>query len=785
MARLMVRIADRAVLSWAPLKVQRRLAELPALRRSTAQCHEGEINGVPGLWVQPPASAPGGVLLYLHGGGFVLGSARSYRSFAAALAKAAGMPCFLPDYRLAPAHPFPAAPHDSFAVYQGLLASGWPAERIVIAGDSAGGGLALGLAMTVRDRGLPPPALVAMLCPWLDVTPTAHEDSARRPRPPLTARTLRRWSRLYARPAQAGTAQASPLVGDLRGLPPLLVHSADGDLLATDADRLEALAASSGVTLEHKRHVHMWHGFHLFTGLLGESDAAVTEWGEQIRRSVPIPRRKAQVAIVGAGVSGICLAAKLAAAGLADYTVYEKADDLGGTWRENRYPGLRCDVPSRLYSYSFAAVHAWKRLFSTGREIHQYLRNVAADHGVLPHIRYGVQVTAARWDETQWRLETSAGPATADILVTATGFLHTPRTPAIPGLDAFEGALRHAARWDDSADPAGRRVAVIGTGSTGVQLTNALAGDADHLLVFQRTAQWIAPVPNPRLVQAVGRLYQRRPGLGRASRHCLRTAFEAISGTSPLRAGWARTALSTACRLHLRLAVRDPDLRRRLRPDHAPMCKRLIVDSMFYRSLQRDDVELVDTPIARIEKNGIVTGDGRFHPVDIIVLATGFDSQAYVRPMKVTGLGGRTLDRAWANGPTSYASVALPGFPNFFMMIGPYSPVGNQSQVTTAETHADYIIGWIRTLYTLGPAAAVMPTVPATETFLAQADAAASRTVWASGCSSWYQSDNGSLILWPWSPRSHRKYLRRPRLADFEFIDVTSAGPRRDDEVSR
>lgn len=773
--RLLLRALDRAVFQPAtPVAIQRRVVELAGLMgrapRGTV-FRSGTVNGVAGQWGYPPDTPTDAVLLYLHGGGYTVGSSRSHRLIAATVAKAAGTVCFLPDYRLAPEHPFPAASNDVLAVYEGLLSEGHAAERILLAGDSAGGGLALALAMTIRDCGLPRPAAVALICPWLDLTRAASERRASLSQPLLvTSAVLSRWADGYADAGAARQQEISPLYGELGGLPPLLMQSAGDDVLRDDADRLVERAARQGVPLSHRRYADLGHGFHMMTGVLPSAGAALVRLGEEISRHVAPRQRPPEVAIIGAGVSGLCLAAQLSGTDLADFTVYEKAPEIGGTWRDNHYPGLYCDVPSRLYSYTFAPDPSWSRLYASGAEIRRYLRKVAYDHGLTQRIELGTAVTGAVWDGAHWQLRTSAGPRTADVLVTATGFLHHPVMPDIPGLDRFTGTLFHSARWDASAAVEGQRVAVIGTGSSGTQIVSSLAGVVDHLSVFQRTAQWIVPIPNPRYSKIVQLVYQRCPGLNRLSRGVYQFTFELLTGAAALRPGPSRLVIAMACRLYLCLAVRDPDLRRRLWPKDRVMCKRLVASGSFYQALQRDGVMLVDSPIVEVTENGIRTQDGAFHQVDIIVLATGFDSHAFIRPLEVIGIGGVSLDKVWANGPYSYRSVALPGFPNFFMMIGPYSPIGNQSQLTTAETQAGYIIRWIEIIARRGSRVAVMPTAPATEDFLAEARAALRGTAWMSGCSSWYLDTAGTPILWPWTPRRHRQALRQPVLSDFELI---------------
>lgn len=777
LARPLLGALDRAFMGpGTPLTVQRAAARMTGgLGRSprgtvvSRRC----VNGVPGIWCRPPGAAEGAVLLYLHGGGYTISRPGAYRHAAAVLAGAAGTCCFVPDYRLAPRAPFPAALHDAMAAYEGLLAQGRNGGQILLGGDSAGGGLALALAMALRDRNLPAPAAVALLCPWLDLTREASRRRAGAPRPTLcTAQTLERWAELYVGSHDRADPLISPLHGDLSGLPPLLVVSAGDDVLADDAARLAGRAARHGVRLAHRRHPALWHGFYLMTALLPEAGAALRELGRQLAEHLAPRPRPLKIAIVGAGVSGICLGALLARSGIAAFTVYEKAGQVGGTWRDNSYPGLHCDVPARLYSYSFAPEPSWSRLFAPGAEIQRYLRKVATRCGLDEHVQLNTEVTRAEWDGGQWRLSTSAGPRTADVLVTATGFLHRPVNPGIPGLDRFGGSVFHSARWDAAAVGAARSVAVIGTGASGVQIVSALAGSVDRLLVFQRTPQWIMPIVNPRSSRLGRAVLRTCPLLDKPARFGHRLWFELLIGSAPLRPGLPRLLLALSCRAYLRLAVPDRDLRRRLRPPDAVMCKRLVASGTYYRALQRDGVTLVDSAIAEVTANGLRTVDGTCHAADVIVLATGFDGRAFARPLEVTGIDGTDLALDWARGPRSYRSVALAGFPNYFMMIGPYSPIGNQSQMATAETQASYVMKWIQRLASAGGRSAVMPTADATDRFEADARRALRTTAWVSGCRSWY-TDGASLpVLWPWSPRRFRRCLRSPERSDFEYLTL-------------
>jgi cation diffusion facilitator CzcD-associated flavoprotein CzcO len=476
------------------------------------------------------------------------------------------------------------------------------------------------------------------------------------------------------------------------------------------------------------------------------------------------PLRSPRVAIVGAGMSGLCMAAHLRRAGMDDFVVFEAAESLGGTWRDNTYPGLSCDVPSRFYQFRFAPNPDWTRSFSPGAEIRRYFDDVADRFAVRPHVRLGTRVEAARWTGGRWRLTLGDGAEEeADFVVCACGVLRVPNIPAIEGLGAFRGAVFHSARWDHDVALAGRRVAVVGTGSTGAQIVGALGGVASRLELFQRTPHWVVPWPNPRISRPGRRLRRRFPALSRVGYDLTRLAFEqsVAALTEP---GRRRRLAQALVRLQLR-RIADPELRAALTPDYEPFCKRLIFCSEFFDAIQRDDVALVTEPIAGVAADGIVTADGALHEQDVIVLATGFDAHAYVRPLCLTGRDGTTLEEAWRDGPRAYRTVSLPGFPNLFMLMGPHSPVGNYSLTEIASSQARHVVAWLER-WRAGAFDAVEPTAAATDAFNAELRAALPRTVWAAGCQSWYLGKDGLPEVWPWPPQRHRRMLAGLRPAD-------------------
>jgi cation diffusion facilitator CzcD-associated flavoprotein CzcO len=479
------------------------------------------------------------------------------------------------------------------------------------------------------------------------------------------------------------------------------------------------------------------------------------------------PGERPAVAIIGAGMSGICMAVKLQGAGIDTFTIFEKADEVGGTWRDNTYPGLTCDVPSRFYAYSFRPNPAWSRFMPSGAEIQSYFRTVADERGLRQHIRFGSDVTAARYDDAKWWVTTAAGEEAFDVLVTATGVLRVPRYPDVEGLETFSGSTFHSARWDHSISLHDKRIGLIGTGSTGVQITSALGGNVRRLEIFQRTPQWVLPTPNLRYRAFTKAALQRWPALNGFAYRFWRGYFENTFGRAVVEPCWQRRMVSALCRWNLRLSVRDPELRRSLTPDYQAMCKRQVLASRYYRAIQSPGVELVTDSIDHVEGAGVVTADGTLHELDVLVLATGFDARAYVRPMHVVGQDGATLADAWSDGPSAYRSVAVPGFPNMFMLMGAHSPVGSQSLTPIAEDQADYAVWWIKRIAD-GRVVSAAPTEAATEEYNAEMKSAMPQTVWVTGCSSWYLGKDGLPELFPWRPGRHRALLRTPDTRDFD-----------------
>ncbi|WP_019201429.1 NAD(P)/FAD-dependent oxidoreductase [Tsukamurella sp. 1534] len=475
-----------------------------------------------------------------------------------------------------------------------------------------------------------------------------------------------------------------------------------------------------------------------------------------------------RVVVIGAGVAGISTAYVLQQQGFTDWVVLEKGSDVGGVWYWNHYPGLTCDVPSQIYQFAFAPKPDWERVWATGPQIQRYHRDVVDELGLADRIRCDTEVLAAEFDDADgtWTLTLSTGETmVADFVVCATGVLENPAIPDIDGLADFAGPVVHTARWDDSLVTDGRKIAVIGTGSTGVQVVSALQPGAAGITHFVRSPQWVlwAPMGLPQ-VGAVSALFRRAPGLlDRVHRGLLwGSGILADIVTTP---SWRRRAVQAYARLSLR-AQAPARLREDLTPDYEPLCKRQVVSGSYYRAIRARNASLVTERITGVEPGGVRTADGRLHEADVLVLATGFRAHDYMRPMEVTGREGIKLDDAWADGPRAYRMTAVPGFPNLFTVLGPNSPTGSISLQFSAELSAKYIAQWL-TRFRDGELATVEVTEEATDAFNRQVAEAMVPTVWNTGCNSWYFTEGGTIDLWPFDRKTMVRMLSRPEDADF------------------
>ncbi|WP_454854162.1 flavin-containing monooxygenase [Promicromonospora soli] len=486
---------------------------------------------------------------------------------------------------------------------------------------------------------------------------------------------------------------------------------------------------------------------------------------------IPTSSERVDVAVVGAGLAGVGLGARLRRAGRTDFALLERADDVGGTWRDNVYPGVSCDIPSALYSYSFLPQPAWSRVFAPGAEIHEYVRDVARSEGLAPHLRLGTGLTGARWDEDEaaWRLTTSRGPLTARVLVTAVGRLSEPRVPGIRGLGTFPGRVFHSARWDRDL-PDGLRIGVVGTGASAVQLVPELARRAASVVVLQRTPPWV--LPRGDRAYAPGEALPDRAALAEEADRL----FEArIAGTT------AEAALRERAESHLRAQVPDPALRALLTPDYAVGCKRALFSDDWYPALQQPHVTLEPSAAAGVEGSTLVAASGARYEVDVLVLATGFETTRPPFARLVAGRDGRTLAEHWADGMTSHASTVVHGFPNLFVLDGPNAGLGHHSALEVIEAQIGYVLGGLDHLDATGRRPLEV-SAAAEAAYTREVDERAAGTVWLrGGCRSWYVDEHSGrlTLLWPGRAAEYRERFGVFDPAPFAPDGVGVGGPPR------
>lgn len=457
-----------------------------------------------------------------------------------------------------------------------------------------------------------------------------------------------------------------------------------------------------------------------------------------------VPPRPPSVLIIGAGFGGLGLGILLARARIHSFTILEKATSLGGTWRDNRYPGAACDVPSHMYCYSFAPKPDWSRKWAPQTEILQYMQDLAADSGVAGHIEYGVEVATAQWQPqtSEWLVTTTDGRMVrADILVSAVGQLHHPALPDIPGLDTFAGPAVHASNWPDDLDLTGRQVGVIGTAASAVQVVPAIAGQVSRLTVFQRSPNWILPRGDRPYRDWEKRLFGSTPSVMRAYRTWIWANYEA---RFPALRG-NRVATAMARRLldrHLNEAIPDDDLRHRLTPDYPVGARRVLSSDDYYPALLRDNVDLVTEPVVGVDAEGVELADGRHVPLDALVMATGFRSTHFLAPMQITGRDGRRLTDDWSDGAHAYLGLSVPGYPNLFLLYGPNTNLGHNSILFMLECQARHVVACVKSMQH-GDTIEVRDDVH--ESFNRDLQGALQRTVWGSVDRSWYKNEAGRI----------------------------------------
>ncbi len=487
----------------------------------------------------------------------------------------------------------------------------------------------------------------------------------------------------------------------------------------------------------------------------------------------PVRPEHVDVCVIGSGFSGIAMAVRMLEDGIRDFVVLERGDDIGGTWRDNAYPGCACDVPSHLYSFSFAPNPDWSATFSPQWEIQEYLRRVARERGVLPHVRLNTALEEAQWDAEAgcWQITTSAGPMTARVLIAAPGGLSDAKLPDVPGMDRFEGRIFHSAGWDHDHDITGERVAVVGTGASAIQIVPAIQPRVEKLHLFQRTPAWVMPRRSRPISRFERFVYRRFPVAQRMMRAGIYWARElfALPMLHPL---LARPARRVSLRF-LERQVRDPELRRKLTPSYLPGCKRILVSDDYWPACTRPNVEVLPTAVAEIRERSIVGADGTEREVDTIVLATGFHVSDMPLAEHIRDASGRTVAEVFAGSPRAYKGSAVSGFPNLFWVLGPNTGLGHTSVVFMAEAQVRYVIGALRRMRRDGLGTLeVRP--EAQDAWCREIDRRMDGTVWMrGGCSSWYLDENGrNSILWPGQTFTFARELRR---FDVEAYEATPA----------
>lgn len=483
--------------------------------------------------------------------------------------------------------------------------------------------------------------------------------------------------------------------------------------------------------------------------------------------------------VIGAGFGGLGAGVALRRAGIDEFVILEAGDAVGGTWRDNTYPGCACDIPSHLYSFSFAQNPGWTRSYPAQPEIEAYLERTTDDLGLRPWIRFGCEVTELRWsdDEGLWQVVLAGGEVLrARSVVSATGGLSRPSIPDIPGLDRFAGTVFHSARWRHDHDLTGERIGVIGTGASAIQFVPEVAPIAARTTVFQRTPPWVLPRDDRPAPAWRRRLYTRVPFLQRLHRWRVYARQELLA-LAFVGKGRARervaARIAEAGREHIEAHIADPELRDRLTPDYEPGCKRLLIANDWYPTLARDDVDVVVDHITEVVPEGVVTADGTVHELDTIILGTGFTATDFLAPMAVYGVDGVELRRHWHTGAATHLGIAVSGFPNLFLLVGPGTTLGHNSIVFMIESQLRWVTAALGESLRRGVPLELRPEVEQAD--YAELQRRAATTVWATGCESWYRSADGRLdTVWPgttveywWRTRRFDPGVLRPVEARF------------------
>ena len=463
------------------------------------------------------------------------------------------------------------------------------------------------------------------------------------------------------------------------------------------------------------------------------------------------------MAIVGGGFGGVGAATMLRREGYEDVAVFEKAERVGGVWHHNTYPGAACDIPSHLYEFSFAP-NRWSRRYAPQAEIQAYVEGVARHFGVLEKVRTGTEVRSASWNEERgrWRLETSGGPHEAEVLLTACGQLSVPQVPPIPGLESFQGPAFHTAEWRHDVDLAGKRVAVVGTGCSAIQVVPAIQPQVAQLDVYQRSPGWTFPKGDYAYPAWTHTLFKRLPQLRRLDRASIQ-AFQEFGAAAMTSQPWLLPVLRAIARRQINSAIADPELRSKVTPSDEVGCKRIMLTDEWYPALAQPNVELVAERIETVTPDGIRAAGGSERAADAIVLATGFASHDFVAPMEIEGRDGRSLSAEWSEVARAYLGLTVPGFPNMFLLYGPNTNGGTGSVVNTLECGINHVLAALREMERAG-AGRIEVRSEAAASFDRELRAALADTVWHSGCTNWYVDENGNdPSNWPWLWTTYRR----------------------------
>ncbi|MEV0412693.1 NAD(P)/FAD-dependent oxidoreductase [Streptomyces sp. NPDC050448] len=491
-------------------------------------------------------------------------------------------------------------------------------------------------------------------------------------------------------------------------------------------------------------------------------------------------RKHVRVAVIGSGFGGLGAAVRLRREGITDFVVLERADSVGGTWRDNSYPGCACDVPSHLYSFSFAPNPDWPRTFSGQPAIRAYLEHVADTFGLRPHIRLNSEVRMMRWDadRLRWEIETSAGSLAADVVVSATGPLSDPKTPEIPGLAEFSGKVFHSARWDHDYDLRGKRVAMIGTGASAIQIVPAIAPDVERLTLFQRTPPWVMPRTD-RAISGAERWLHRQLPFTRAARRGLLWGIRELQVSAFTKRPNQLGLIESLAKANMARSIKDPALLAKLTPSYRIGCKRILLSSEYYPALARPNVDLVASGLKEVRGNTLIAADGTGTEVDAIIFGTGFHVTDMPIADRVVGAEGRTLADHWKDGMQSLRGATAAGFPNWMTVIGPNTGLGNSSMILMIESQLNYMADYLRQLNVLGGQVALAARPSAVNQWNRQVQARMERTVWnTGGCTSWYLDAQGrNTTVWPGTTGEFRKETRSVDLSEYEVVRLREGEP--------